>query len=55
MAKYTNLLILAVALSGVMALISCDDDPDEEYLYVLKTEYASDFIKNREKFSEFAE
>lgn len=55
MAKYTNLLILAVALSCVMALISCDDDPDEEYLYVLKTEYASDFIKNREKFSEFAE
>ena len=51
---YKNLIIaVLVVLSAQAAFVSCDDDPGADSYYTTKAEYAADFLKNREKFSEF--
>lgn len=48
--------LLAVLLPCALAFVaSCDDDPGVENRYTSTSEYASDFLLNREKFSEFAQ
>ena len=55
MKKYIILLSLLTLFSCVFGLFSCSDEPDVENLYVMKSEYASDFLRNRDKFSEFTQ
>ena len=55
MKRFTVVFPFILMLAVITSFFACDDDPDEEYLYVMKKEYAADFISNREKFSEFAE
>lgn len=52
---YTKFLYVAFFM-GMMQLmiVSCDDDPGAEHYYTTTSEYASDFLLNREKFSEFS-
>ena len=54
MMKKFFVLLLAASLVTV-SFVACSDDPDEEHLYTITSEYAADFIRNREKFSEFTE
>ena len=53
MRKFIVLLLAASLVTS--SFVACSDDPDEEHLYTMTSEYAADFIRNREKFSEFAE
>jgi len=49
-----KLFLLVVLLPfALMAVISCDDDPGVENRYTSTSEYASDYLQNREQFSEF--
>ena len=51
---YINLVVVAIAaLFTQAAFVSCDDDPGAGSYYTSKKEYASDFLVNREKFTEF--
>ena len=51
---YKNLIIAAFcALFAQAAFVSCDDDPGADSYYTSTKEYAADFLKNREKFSDF--
>ena len=51
---YKNLIIaVCMVLAAQTAFVSCDDDPGADSYYTTKAEYAADFLKNREKFSEF--
>lgn len=51
---YINLVVVAIAaLFTQTAFVSCDDDPGADSYYTSKKEYASDFLVNREKFTEF--
>lgn len=46
--------IMAFALSALqMSFVSCSDDPGAENYYTSTAEYASDFLRNRDKFSNF--
>jgi len=55
--KYLNKLFYSVMFLAAtqFALLSCDDDPGVENYYTSKAEYASDFLKNRDQFSEFSQ
>lgn len=55
MKRKFNILAVAILLCSVVlpGVISCSDDPDELSRYTSTAEYASDFIVNREKFSDF--
>ena len=57
MTKYIFPLCFSLAIMTLssLSLISCDDDPGSDYMYVMKSEYAADFIKNRSQFSQFTE
>ena len=54
--KYKFLAIAAFVISAAqVAFVSCDDDPGAEHYFTTTKEYASDFLLNREKFSEFSQ
>ncbi len=55
MKKFFSFFVMLVAVCAATGFMACNDDPDDEYLYVMKSEYAADFLRNREKFSEFTE
>jgi uncharacterized surface protein with fasciclin (FAS1) repeats len=48
-------LAMTTIVFGGLSLISCSDEPDEEYFYTFQGEMMSDFLKNRSEYSEFAE
>ena len=48
------LLTMLTPLNPLM-LTSCSDEPDSEYFYTFTGEMMSDFLKNHEEYSEFAE
>ncbi len=51
---YKNLILAAfIVLGAQAAFVSCDDDPGADSYYTTKAEYAADFLRNRDKFSEF--
>ena len=53
--KYKFLAIAAFIVSAAqVAFVSCSDDPGVENRFTTTAEYASDFLRNREKFSEFS-
>lgn len=55
MLRKSTLMLIGVMISLCSIFtVSCDDDPESEYMYIMQSEYASDFLKNREKFSEFS-
>ena len=50
------LALLALPLGGVgggLFLTSCSDEPDSEYFYTFTGEMLSDYLSNREQYSEF--
>ena len=52
-----NIKVALMALAAVLAtgpLTSCSDEPDSEYFYAFTGEMMSDYLKNREQYSEFA-
>ena len=53
--KFYIALVLGVVLtaSAQFLFVSCDDEPGVDSYYTSTAEYAADFLKNREKFSEF--
>ena len=53
--KFYIMLILGVVMtaSAQFLFVSCDDDPGSDSYYTSTAEYAADFLKNRDKFSEF--
>lgn len=57
--KLKNKIIAFIALTLLTTvapvLISCSDEPDSENYYTFTGEMMSDYIKNREDYSEFAE
>ncbi|MBR6263371.1 MAG: fasciclin domain-containing protein [Prevotella sp.] len=56
--KYLKHKIISIAsLIALMApsLSSCSDEPDSENFYTFTGEMASDYLKSREQYSEFAE
>ena len=56
--KFLKHKIISIAsLIAFMApsLSSCSDEPDSENFYTFTGEMASDYLKNREQYSEFAE
>jgi uncharacterized surface protein with fasciclin (FAS1) repeats len=54
--KSKYLLTIAVALMALQSfMVSCSDDPGATNRFTTKSEYAADFLRNREKFSEFSE
>ena len=56
MKLYIKLMLAAfVAMYVQLSFVSCDDDPGADSYYTSKAEYAADFLKNREKFSEFTQ
>ena len=45
---------MAFAISALqVSFVSCSDDPGAENYYTSTSEYASDFLRNRDKFSKF--
>ena len=49
-------LMAAVGLIGLTGMLSsCSDEPDSENFYTFTGEMMSDYLKDREQFSEFAE
>lgn len=53
--KFRLLAVAAFLLSALqVSFVSCDDDPGVENYFTSTAEYASDFLKNREKFSDFS-
>ena len=51
-----NIKVVWMALAALMAtgsMTSCSDEPDSEYFYTFTGEMMSDYIKNREQYSEF--
>ncbi len=53
--KYKILSFASLLMLVVPSLTSCSDEPDSENFYTFTGEMASDFLKNREQYSEFAE
>ena len=53
--KNNILCILGLAALLMGSLASCTDEPDAENFYTFTGEMASDFLKNREQYSEFTE
>ena len=52
--KFRLLAVAAFVMSAVqVSFVSCSDDPGVENYFTSTAEYASDFLKNREKFSDF--
>ncbi|MBO5749884.1 MAG: fasciclin domain-containing protein, partial [Bacteroidaceae bacterium] len=52
--NFKFLAIMAFAISALqVSFVSCSDDPGAENYYTSTSEYASDFLRNREKFSKF--
>ncbi len=52
-----NIRVALMALAALMAtepLTSCSDEPDSENFYTFTGEMMSDYLKNRDEFSEFA-
>lgn len=52
-----NIRVAFMALAALLAsgsLTSCSDEPDSEYFYAFTGEMMSDYLKNREQYSEFA-
>ena len=52
-----NIKVALMALAALLAtgsLTSCSDEPDSEYFYAFTGEMMSDYLKNREQYSEFA-
>lgn len=49
------LAILALAFTAAPTLVSCSDEPSEENYYSFTGEMMSDYLENREQFSQFAE
>ncbi len=48
-------VVAFVALATQTAFVSCSDDPGAENYYTSKSEYASDYLRNRSQFSEFVQ
>lgn len=47
---------MAFAISALqISIVSCSDDPGAENYYTSTSEYASDFLRNRDKFSKFVQ
>lgn len=44
-----------VLTSAIFSFVSCSDDPSESNRFTSTKEYASDFLRNRSKFSEFVQ
>ena len=54
--NYSKYLFVALFVATMqLAFVSCDDDPGVENYYTSTSEYAADFLKNREKFSMFTQ
>ena len=52
--KNIKVALLAVtALLATGSLVSCSDEPDSEYFYTFTGEMMSDYLNNREQYSEF--
>ena len=52
--KNIKVALLAVtALLATSSLVSCSDEPDSEYFYTFTGEMMSDYLNNREQYSEF--
>ena len=55
--KLSGIKFWAVALFVVasiqVAVVSCSDDPGVENYYTQSREYAADYLKNREQYSEY--
>ena len=52
-----NIKVAFMALAALLAtgpLTSCSDEPDNEYFYAFTGEMMSDYMKNREQYSQFA-
>lgn len=50
------LAAIVIVLSAIqISLVSCNDDPGIESYYTQTREYASDFLKNREQFSDYVQ
>lgn len=53
--KYNILGLLALMGLAAPVLTSCSDEPDSENFYTFTGEMATDYLKNRPQFSDFAE
>ena len=53
--KINILLVFGLLAALVPAVSSCSDEPDAENFYTFTGEMMSDYLKNREQYSEFAE
>ena len=53
--KVNILLVFGLLATLVPAISSCSDEPDAENFYTFTGEMMSDYLKNREQYSEFAE
>jgi hypothetical protein len=49
------LFAIVFSLFAVAQLTSCNDDPDTEFMYVMKSQYASDYLKESPRFSKFTQ
>ena len=49
------LFAIVFSLFAVAQLTSCNDDPDKEFMYVMKSQYASDYLKESPRFSKFTQ
>lgn len=56
MKTYKNIKVALMALAALTAtgaMTSCSDEPDSQYYYTFTGEMMSDYISNREQYSEF--
>ena len=54
--KIVGVILLAILTPlNPLMLTSCSDEPDSEYFYTFTGEMMSDYLKNHEEYSEFAE
>ena len=49
------LFAIVFSMLAVAQLTSCNDDPDTEFMYVMKSQYASDYLKESPRFSKFTQ
>ncbi len=53
---YSKFLYVAILFAAMqLSLVGCSDDPGADSYYTSTSEYAADFLKNNEKFSEFVQ
>ena len=55
MKKIFNILYLLLLAVAVPQFTSCDDEPDSENYYSFTGEMMSDYLRNREQYSQFAQ